>query len=99
MKIAPFETDTIIASGIARKLAESVEDTIPITVLPTEPVGYSIEHMDYEGSQTLSYDEAIDRWINIFQINIYITFFLVFFRFIAVKNDFDPSFFTFAFGI
>ncbi len=60
-----FETDTIIAQGIAHRLGKSVSEEVPLTILPTEPVGYSIEHMDYDGSRTLSYDEAIARWVGI----------------------------------
>lgn len=61
----PFETDTIIASGIACKLAEVLREELPVTFLPTEPVGYSIEHMDYVGSRTLTFDEALHKWISI----------------------------------
>lgn len=61
----PFETDTIIAKGIACALAERLRPDLPVTFLPTEPVGYSIEHMDFEGSKTFSFDEAVNRWVSI----------------------------------
>lgn len=61
----PFETDAILATGVASRLAATVNADIPMTILPTEAVGYSIEHMDFEGSKTLSFDEAINRWIGI----------------------------------
>ncbi len=61
----PFETDTIIAKGIAHALAENLPEELAVTFLPTEPVGYSIEHMDFEGSQTFSFDETVHRWISI----------------------------------
>ncbi|MEO0328315.1 MAG: creatininase family protein [Pseudomonadota bacterium] len=61
----PFETDTTIANGIACRLAGALDDDFPATFLPAESVGYSPEHMDYEGSQTLSYAAAIERWIGI----------------------------------
>ncbi len=61
----PFETDTILACGIAQRLAARVNRNVPLTILPTEEVGYSIEHMDFDGSKTLSYDEAIERWIGV----------------------------------
>jgi len=32
---------------------------------PVEEVGYSPEHLDFAGSQSLSYHEAIERWIGI----------------------------------
>jgi creatinine amidohydrolase len=59
----PFETDTIIARGISCALAEALPAAMPVTFLPAEPVGYSIEHMDVEGTQTLAFDEAVNRWI------------------------------------
>ncbi len=61
----PFDTDMIIARGIACKLAGALDDTFPVTFLPAEPIGYSPEHMDFEGSQTLGFDEAVNRWIAI----------------------------------
>ena len=61
----PFETDTIIAKGMACALAERLPENLPVTFLAAEPVGYSIEHMDFEGSQTLSFEEAVNRWVGI----------------------------------
>lgn len=61
----PFETDTIIAEGIAARLAENLPDHITARFLATEPVGYSVEHMDVEGSRTLAFSEAVNRWIGI----------------------------------
>ena len=61
----PFETDTIIANGIAQALAERVAPDLPVTFLPAEPIGYSIEHMDFEGSKSLSFEEAANRWVGI----------------------------------
>ncbi|MEM9278117.1 MAG: creatininase family protein [Pseudomonadota bacterium] len=61
----PFETDTIIASGIACRLADALGEDLPVTFLPAEPVGYSIEHMDYKGSKTLAFDQAVNKWTGI----------------------------------
>lgn len=61
----PFETDTIIAEGIARHAAELAPADLPVTFLPVEPVGYSIEHMDAAGTKTLGYAEAVERWLGI----------------------------------
>jgi creatinine amidohydrolase len=61
----PFETDTIIASGIAARLARTLPAHLPVTILPVEPTGYSIEHMDVEGTRTLTYDAAVSRWLGI----------------------------------
>ncbi|RKE83702.1 creatininase family protein [Rhizobium sp. AG855] len=61
----PFETDTLIAKGIAERLAAALPDTLPATILPVEPIGYSIEHLDVEGTRTLGFDEAVHRWLSI----------------------------------
>lgn len=61
----PFETDTLIADGIVCRLKKALPASLPATFLPTESVGYSIEHMDVTGTQTLAYGEAIERWLGI----------------------------------
>lgn len=61
----PFDTDTLIAEGLIERLGKALPDTLPVTFLPVEPVGYSIEHMDVEGTKTLSFDEAVNRWLGI----------------------------------
>lgn len=61
----PFETDTLIANGIATRLAAALPETLPVTILPVEPVGYSIEHIDVAGTRTLAFDEAVHRWLSI----------------------------------
>ncbi|KQR75946.1 creatininase family protein [Rhizobium sp. Leaf341] len=60
----PFETDTLIADGLVDRLIAARGD-LPVTFLPTEAVGYSIEHMDVAGTRTLRYDEAVERWLGI----------------------------------
>ncbi len=61
----PFETDTIIAEGIATRLSDNLPAHIAARFLSAEPVGYSIEHMDVEGTRTLAFSEAVNRWIGI----------------------------------
>ncbi|KXG83895.1 creatininase family protein [Agrobacterium bohemicum] len=61
----PFETDTLIAQGIVDRLKQALAPSAPIHFLPTEPVGYSIEHMDVSGTKTLAFDEAVNRWLEI----------------------------------
>ena len=60
----PFETDTLIADGVVDRVI-AARGELPVTFLPTEPVGYSIEHMDVAGTRTLSYKEAVERWLGI----------------------------------
>ena len=64
-KHLPFETDSLIAQGICERLKEVAESSMDLHILPVEPLGYSLEHMDYKGSKTLTYDEAVNRWIGI----------------------------------
>ncbi|MDL2405466.1 creatininase family protein [Rhizobium calliandrae] len=61
----PFETDTLIAEGIAARLKPALPADLPVTFLPAEPVGYSIEHTDIAGTRTLAFDEAVNRWLGI----------------------------------
>ncbi|MBB4186095.1 creatinine amidohydrolase [Sinorhizobium terangae] len=61
----PFETDRLIAEGIVRRVSPALPADIPVTFLPVEPVGYSIEHMDVAGTRTLAFEEAIGRWLGI----------------------------------
>lgn len=61
----PFETDTLIAEAVASRLKTHLAGELPVTFLPAEPVGYSIEHMDVAGTKSLTFQEAIDRWIGI----------------------------------
>jgi len=61
----PFETDTLIATEIVDRLVQALPPRLPVTFLPAEPVGYSVEHMDVAGTMTLSFDEAVTRWLRI----------------------------------
>ncbi|MDJ0613322.1 MAG: creatininase family protein [Rhizobiaceae bacterium] len=61
----PFETDSIIADGVACRLAGSLANDLPVTFLPTERIGYSIEHIDVAGTKSLAFDEAIEKWMAI----------------------------------
>ncbi len=61
----PFDTDTLIAEGLVQRLIPALPSKLPVTFLPVEPVGYSIEHMDIAGTQSLAFDEAVNRWLGI----------------------------------
>lgn len=61
----PFETDTLIAQGVVDRLKSKLPSDDKITFLPVETIGYSPEHLDYDGSKSLAYDEAINRWVSI----------------------------------
>lgn len=61
----PFDTDRLIAEGMVARLIAALPPDLPVTFLPTEPVGYSMEHMDVPGTRTLTFDEAVTRWLGI----------------------------------
>ena len=61
----PFDTDTIIAEGVAARAERLLPESLDVAFLPAEPVGYSIEHLDVAGTKTLAFDEAVNRWIGI----------------------------------
>ena len=61
----PVETDSLIAAGIVGRLADRLPTEAKITFFPVEEIGYSPEHLDYSGSLSLSYDDAIERWLEI----------------------------------
>ena len=63
----PFDTDTLIAQGVTDRLKQALPRETPVFFLPVEPVGYSIEHMNVPGTKTLTYDEAITRWLSIIE--------------------------------
>ena len=61
----PFETDSLIAAGLVARVIDRMPSCLPVTFLPVEEIGYSIEHMDVAGTKTLAFGEAIDRWLSI----------------------------------
>lgn len=61
----PPETDAIIAETVAERLVAALPAGVPVRLLPVEPVGYSIEHLDFPGTRSLAYDAAIERWLAI----------------------------------
>lgn len=62
----PSQTDTIIATEVATKLAEAV-DLFEIKLLATEEIGYSVEHLDFGKTKSFTYHEAIERWLGIIE--------------------------------
>jgi creatinine amidohydrolase len=61
----PFETDTLIAAGIVERLERQLPKGLPVTFLPVEPLGYSIEHIDVIGTKSLTFEDAVHRWLAI----------------------------------
>ncbi|MBS9722481.1 creatininase family protein [Tianweitania sp. BSSL-BM11] len=61
----PFETDTIIAQGVVERAQALLSPGLDVHVLPVEPVGYSPEHLHVAGTKSLTFNEAVERWIGI----------------------------------
>jgi creatinine amidohydrolase len=61
----PFETDTLIVTGLVNRLKTLLPPALDLEFLACEPIGYSIEHMDIAGTRSLEFDEAINRWVGI----------------------------------
>ncbi len=61
----PAETDTIIAQGLVDATIARLPADLPVTFLPVEEVGYSIEHLGFAETRSLSFEEAAHRWIGI----------------------------------
>jgi creatinine amidohydrolase len=60
----PLETDAVIAEGVARRLKTAL-GARDVIMLPVERIGYSPEHLDREGTESLGYQEAIERWLSV----------------------------------
>ncbi|WP_075291233.1 creatininase family protein [Pararhizobium arenae] len=60
----PPETDTIIAEGLVERTIARLPAHLPVTFLPVEPIGYSVEHLDFAGTKSFSYNEAITQWLD-----------------------------------
>jgi creatinine amidohydrolase len=61
----PFDTDSLIARGLVERLIAQKPADLPVTFLPVERIGYSVEHMDVSGTRTLTFGQAINRWLTI----------------------------------
>jgi creatinine amidohydrolase len=61
----PVSVDTAIVNGIIRHVIALLPDDLPVTFLPTMPVGKSNEHMAFPGTLTLSAETLIRLWTEI----------------------------------
>src|ERR1700759_3369510 len=58
----PLETDVMIGEAYLARVRQELPETVPATFLPIERVGISTEHIDFEGTQTLSTEAALAKW-------------------------------------
>lgn len=63
----PTQTDSLIASELAQRLASARPE---VHCLPTQTVGYSVEHSDFEGTISLAFDEAVHTWLAIIKDHV-----------------------------
>jgi creatinine amidohydrolase len=59
----PLETDVMIGQAYLARVRELLPNTAPVTFLPIQTIGISTEHIDFEGTQTLSTEAALKAWI------------------------------------
>ncbi|WP_412057421.1 creatininase family protein [Bartonella sp. DGB2] len=60
-----IETDWLIAQAFAAALVQMYQGSLRLHCLPVEKIGYSVEHLDHPSTQSLSYAQALERWIDI----------------------------------
>ncbi len=61
----PVSTDATIAEELSVRGAKLVPEEIPVLVLPTQDVGKSTEHLQYEGTVTHSAETLLHSWMEI----------------------------------
>lgn len=61
----PVEVDTRINMGLVGRMLELAPADLPVTVLPTMPVGKSNEHLAFPGTLSLSAETLIRLWTEI----------------------------------
>jgi len=61
----PVSTDATIAEEMCTRGASLVPDEIPLFVLPTQDIGKSTEHIQYEGTLTHTARTLLDSWMEI----------------------------------
>ena len=58
----PLGVDTFIAEAYLARVREILPDELPVSFLPVQRIGVSVEHLAYPGTLTLSAATAIAAW-------------------------------------
>jgi creatinine amidohydrolase len=61
----PLGVDTFIAEAYLAQVRQTLPDGLPVTFLPVQRIGVSVEHLAYPGTVTLSAATAISAWTEI----------------------------------
>ncbi|MFC0240340.1 creatininase family protein [Rhodopseudomonas telluris] len=61
----PLGTDVTIAEAYLARVRELVPAELPVTFLPLQPVGLSLEHLSFPGTLTLGTETALKLWTEI----------------------------------
>src|SRR5579864_5094955 len=61
----PLGVDSFIAEAYLARVRKLLPDALPVTFLPVQRVGVSVEHLAYPGTLTLSAATAIAAWTEI----------------------------------
>ncbi len=61
----PLGVDTFIAEAYLARVRTILPDQLPVTFLPVQRIGVSVEHLAYPGTLTMSAPTAIGAWTEI----------------------------------
>lgn len=61
----PVSTDSTIAEQMCLRAAALLEPDVPVLVMPTQAVGKSTEHLEFEGTLTHSAETLLHSWMEI----------------------------------
>ena len=61
----PLGVDTFIAEAYLARVRDFLPEALPVTFLPVEKIGVSVEHIAYPGTLTVSAATAIATWTEI----------------------------------
>jgi len=58
----PVGTDVMIAQAYLARVRKLLPANLPVTFLPTQPIGISTEHIDFPGTLSLPTETALKSW-------------------------------------
>jgi len=61
----PLSVDVDLVEGIVEACLPQLPADLPVLILPTQKIGYSPEHLQFAGTQSLSPESIIRNWVDI----------------------------------